>query len=174
MIETERLILRPFREADFPAWYAVFSDPEIIRTYGGGLYKDKAEARDKFCAHALGNEKKYAITLKENDRVIGEINAADPNPWVKVQPSLFDKRGVSLSFAVLPAFQGKGYATEAAKAVMDFCFARGDEYVNAGFFRGNGSSEAVQKKLGLAFFGEHTYTRNGVTVDVVENIRWNT
>lgn len=172
MIGTERLLLRPFAEADFPAWRRIFADPAVIRTYGGGLYREEAEAREKFLAHALGNPKKYAIVRKEDGEVLGEINAADPNPWVAAQADLKPFRGVSLSFAVLPAFQGRGYASEAAAALVDFCFASGADYVNAGYFAGNLPSQKLQEKLGMTYYGAHTYTRNGETVDVTENILW--
>ncbi|MBR5409554.1 MAG: GNAT family N-acetyltransferase [Clostridia bacterium] len=173
MTATDRLMIRPFTAEDFPAWYAIFSDPDLIRTFGGGLYRDEKEARDKFFAGSVGDPRRNAIVLKETGEVVGVITCCEPNPWVAAREDLKPFRGRSLSYALLPAFRGRGYAVEAARAVTEACFAEGADYVNAGFFAGNLSSEAVQKKLGFSYYGAHTYARNGDVVQVTENILWN-
>ena len=173
MTATDRLVIRPFAADDFEAWYAIFSDPDLIRTFGGGLYRDETEARDKFFAGSVGDPQRNAIVLKETGEVIGVIACCGPNPWVAAREDLKPFRGRSLSYALLPAFRGRGYAVEAARAVIEACFAEGADYVNAGFFAGNAASEAVQNRLGFSYYGSHTYARSGDVVQVTENILWN-
>lgn len=172
MIETERLILRPYKEADFEDWYEIFSNQELIRSYGGGLMQDKEESRAKF-SKKLNLSWKFAVELKAEKRMIGEFNAAELNPWVKEQESLQGHKGVSVSYAISPRYQRKGFACEIMGAMIEYLFTvEKCDFINAGYFDFNAPSKALQEKFGFSYFGRHTYTNNGETFEVIENILW--
>ena len=55
----------------------------------------------------------------------------------------------SLGYWLMPQAQGKGYATEAARAALDQHFAKGGGPVKSGYFEGNSRSAHVLHKLGF-------------------------
>ena len=72
-----------------------------------------------------------------------------------VLPELKDyqgKNGKALSFAILPAFQRKGYMYEAVSGVIDHLFREEKaDYINCGYLSYNAPSKALQEKLGFTY-----------------------
>lgn len=118
ILETERLLLREFEEADAPAFFLLGSDPLVTRFTG-----DRLESLDA-ALHVLRTRPladyrdrgygRWACVLKETGGVIG---FAGP----KYLPDLDE---IDLGYRFLPAHWGKGLATEAAQAVVDHAFSR--------------------------------------------------
>ena len=69
-IETERLLLRPFRLEDAPDLFEWVSDPIVNRYMPYALYTDLAQARD-WIAHISEADNEFAFQLKEGGKVIG-------------------------------------------------------------------------------------------------------
>ena len=61
--------------------------------------------------------------------------------------------GGELGYWLAPRAQGKGYATEAARAAVQWHFARSDDSMLAGYFIGNAASARVLEKLGFTQIG---------------------
>jgi RimJ/RimL family protein N-acetyltransferase len=146
-IETERLVLRPFREDDFEAMYAMQSDPEVARW----LYnesRDAAETREllaqKIGGHEVTAEGQWlsaAIALRASGEVVGDLSLQ----WLSER----DRTG-ELGFMFHPLHQGRGYATEAARALLDVAFAElGLHRVIGRCEARNIASARVLEKLGL-------------------------
>jgi RimJ/RimL family protein N-acetyltransferase len=156
-IETERLRLRPFVEADAADVYAIRSAPEVARyLYGGAWDRDRAsravaerasELRLAADDDALG----LAAERTEDGVVIGEMTL-----WLR---SAAHRQG-EIGFVFLPAAQGRGYAREAACAVLDLAFGA-DLALHRVFGRTdarNTASTALMRSLGMrqeAHFIEH-------------------
>jgi RimJ/RimL family protein N-acetyltransferase len=146
-LETERLVLRPFEEGDLDALYRTQSDAEVARW----LYADPRsleETREllgrKVAGRQFTAEDEWisaAVIERESGQLVGDVALH----WVSAE----HKTG-ELGFIFDPAHQGRGYATEAARAFLAFGFE------GMGFHRMIGRAEArntasirVLEKLGM-------------------------
>jgi RimJ/RimL family protein N-acetyltransferase len=157
---TERLVLRPFDGGDLAALYAIHSDEGVVRW----LYND-ARTEDEVCALLTrkiagaelveeGEWLSCAVTLGDTGELVGDLALR----WVSEE-----HRCGELGFIVHPAHQGRGYAGEAARALLPFAFE------TMGFHRVVGRTEArntgsarVLEKLGMrleAHLRENEYVK---------------
>jgi [ribosomal protein S5]-alanine N-acetyltransferase len=111
-ITTERLIMRPFSPKDYQDYFEYMSLEETYRFERGWPITLK-EAK-KFYKEQSKHIIFWAATLKDNGKLIGHVSF---NPD---RPEIF--RMWNLGYIFNPAFQGKGYATEAARAVIAYAF----------------------------------------------------
>jgi RimJ/RimL family protein N-acetyltransferase len=114
-LETNRLILRPFQETDLDDLCALYSDPDVMRYLNAGaLNRDETAVRlqrmlDHWQTHGYGV---WAVIHKKDDRFIGRCGIANVHD--------FADRELVYTFA--RAYWGQGYATEAARAALDYAF----------------------------------------------------
>ena len=146
-LETERLVLRPFGEGDLDALHRMHADPEVARW----LYKEPRTLEEcrtllalKIAGHQLDTEGMWlsaAVAERGSGTFVGDIS-------LKYE-SAEHKTG-EIGFSFDPAHHGRGYATEATRAVLAFAFE------GMGFHRVVGRAEPrnlasvrVLEKLGL-------------------------
>jgi RimJ/RimL family protein N-acetyltransferase len=110
-IETPRLVLRRFQAEDWRDLYEYLSDERVIKFEPYDTYTEEA-CRQEAISRS-DNEAFWAVVLKENSKVIGNIY---------FEGQAFDTWEIGYVFNT--AFQGLGYATESAVAVMDYAFKR--------------------------------------------------
>ncbi|MBR5094242.1 MAG: GNAT family N-acetyltransferase [Oscillospiraceae bacterium] len=115
-IETERLILRPFRISDAADVFEYLHDPEMNCFLDMRLASlEDAEAE---MARRLDDGLYLAVELKENGKVIGEIFSAPEG----TDPSGEDLDTYSPCWMLHPAYKRKGYGYEMAQAYLDLLF----------------------------------------------------
>ena len=149
ILETERLILRPWEESDAEDVYLCAKDPQVGPNTGWPPHQSLEESTN-ILKTVLMTEENYAIVLKENGRVIGCIGLKPVNGSLEIEPEIGFWLGVP--------HWGKGYMTEAVRALLRHCFEDiGCEGVWCGYFPGNERSRRVQEKCG--FKPHHTETR---------------
>ena len=124
MIETERLILRPFLEKDAADVFGYLEQPTVncfacMKVHA--LEEAQAAVKEKM-AHS---EYCFAIVLKDSGKVIGEIEA-HPESSQPDAAENYVKDTFSPCWMLQSAYQGKGYAYEAAKAFFDYLFCQKD------------------------------------------------
>jgi ribosomal-protein-alanine N-acetyltransferase len=112
MLTTERLIIRPFFEADYRDLFEYLSLPETYR-YEPGEPVTLEQARQLAAERALGTDF-WAVALKDNKKLIGHIS------FIQQEPKHFLTWEIGYIFN--PAYQNKGYASEAGKAVIGYAF----------------------------------------------------
>jgi RimJ/RimL family protein N-acetyltransferase len=149
MIETERLILRHWTLDDVPSIVAIYGDPETMRLFADGTTFSPQELAAslehvmKEYAHAgLGN---CAVVEKSSRAVIGHCG-------VHRQSNSDDGEA---DWLIARDRWGRGYATEAAVAVMRGAFnAQNLPSISAVAHRDNVASIAVMRKLRMSFVSE--------------------
>ena len=147
-IETERLILRPFKESDLADFYEYASVNGVGEMAGWQHHKsiDKtAEILDVF----INEDKTFAICLKENGRVIGSLGVEKYGLEDKLTE--FDGyHGRELGFVLSKEHWGKGIMPEAVNAVIDYLFNECDlDFLICGYYNFNAQSKKVQEKCGF-------------------------
>jgi RimJ/RimL family protein N-acetyltransferase len=118
-IETERLLLRGHGIEDFPAYAAMWADPVVTRFIGGApLSQEEAWAKFlRVAGHwALLGYGFWAIEEKASGKRIGEAGILNVKRDIK--PSIHDVP--EIGWGLLPEAHGRGYATEAVRAIMDW------------------------------------------------------
>lgn len=144
MIETERLVLRPFRESDAADVLEYLSEP-AVNCFACMKLGSVEAARDEIKRRAK-DELYLAIVLKESGKVIGEIFAhpEGTDPEDEVMDTFSPCWMLNLKYA------GKGYAFEAARAYFDDLFrAKGARRIYAYTEDYNIPSQRLCERLGM-------------------------
>ena len=148
MIETTRLILRPFREGDAEDVFEYLEKP-TVNCFACMKVHSLEEARKAVMERAEDAEYTFAIVLKDLGKVIGEIDAHPESS----QPDMAEnyvKDSFSPCWMLNPAYQGKGYAYEAAHAFFDYLFReKGARRIYAFTEDYNLPSQNLCRKLGM-------------------------
>jgi RimJ/RimL family protein N-acetyltransferase len=114
-LETERLILRQWKLADFEPYASICSDPEVMRFLGGKpLSRADAWRHMSFMVGhwQLLNYGPFAVEEKSSGNFIGRIGFLNPEGWP----------GFELGWTLGRQSWGKGYATEAARRCLEYAF----------------------------------------------------
>ena len=147
MIETERLILRPFDVTDAADAYEYLKAP-LVNCFACMKLHSLEEAQAEMQKRSEDAELYFAIVLKENGKVIGEINAHAEATSPDEQEAVKDT--FSPCWMLNKAYHGKGYAYEAAKAFFDYLFhQKGARRIYAYTEDYNLSSQHLCEKLGM-------------------------
>jgi RimJ/RimL family protein N-acetyltransferase len=115
-VETERLVLRGYRLEDFPHVAAAWADPEVVRYIGGVSSEEQSWARvlRNVGLWPMLGYGYWAATEKGTGRYVGDVGLADFKR--DIEPSL---KGVpEIGWVLARWSHGRGYATEAAQAVL--------------------------------------------------------
>jgi len=145
-IETERLLLRPFREADVDAYAAVLQTPQVRAS----LHLPENVSRyDAWVGIAgwlgqweLRGTGQWALEEKASGAFVGRAGMHFP--------ARDDWPGIEIGWALHPDHWGKGYATEAGAAAIEYAFAQHDvDAVYSVILPENTASQAVARRLGF-------------------------
>ncbi len=119
VIETERLTLRHFRTDDLDAYAETMADPEVVRHLGGEP-NDREDAWRKLLTGAgmwsLLGIGMWGVERRSDRRLIGHLGFFDFQRDMK--PSIAGEPEMGWIFN--PKAQGRGYATEACQAALDW------------------------------------------------------
>lgn len=145
-LRTDRLILEPFTDADLDDLHGLNEEPRTMRFVGGVRTRDESAAElGRILAASIAGAREgcggWAIRLVSDRTFIGRIG-------IKRAAETFEHE---LLYAVREAFQRKGYAAEAARAVLTHAFERGAAKVIACAAPANEASIALMKRIGMTF-----------------------
>lgn len=163
IIITDRLILRPFKQADLADFYAYASVPGVGEKAGWSHHRDLAET-NKILQQFISEDKTFAICERQSGRVIGSIGVEKYGR--KSLPEL-DKlaalAGRELGFVLSKTYWNQGLMTEAVQAVIDYLFNELQlDFLVCSYFTTNQASRRVQEKCGFVHIGQiHIPTQLG-------------
>jgi RimJ/RimL family protein N-acetyltransferase len=148
-LETDRLILRRFTEADEDNLVELDGDPAVMRFLNGGRPTPRDEIRGRVLPAFLGYYSRFegfgfwAAVEKPTGRFLG---------WFHFRPRLDEPQDgeIELGYRLRASAWGKGYATEGSRALIGKGFTElGVERVFAGTMAVNLGSRRVMEKCGL-------------------------
>lgn len=146
MIETERLILTGWEEADYALLASINSDKRVMEYFPSTLTREESDAFINKMQASIQTKGWgfWAAHLKEDHTLIGLIGIENVNFEAPFTPAV--EIGWRLGFP----YWGKGYATEGAKAALAFAFDELslDKVVSFTAYP-NTRSEKVMQKLGM-------------------------
>jgi RimJ/RimL family protein N-acetyltransferase len=155
MIETPRLILRPWRASDGDAFAAMNAHPEVMADLGGPLDRPGSDAKLARFTKSFGD---HALTRWViEDRATGVFLGYAGLAWRDASHALGEH--YDIGWRLTRAAWGKGYASEAAAAALQDAFGRaGLKEVFAYTAPDNLRSQAVMARLGLERSPSHDFT----------------
>jgi ribosomal-protein-alanine N-acetyltransferase len=146
ILRTERLVLREFAPEDWAAAHRYQSDPRYLRFYDHEEMPEKASqgmvnAFVVWQLEPVRSRVQLAVTLADTGELIGNVGVRRDAPGEPVADH---------GYEIAPAHWGRGYATEAARALLDWGFGVwGLERVHAHCIAENEASAAVLRRLGF-------------------------
>ena len=167
ILETDRLILRPFRAEDAQTMYDNWaSDPEVTRFLSWPAYKGIEDARSILKIWLAEYQKpdfyQWAIVLKELDAPIGSISVVNSDDRVEM---------AEIGYCIGKNWWGRGIMPEAAKAVMAYLFEEvGIQRLEVGHDPDNSASGAVIRKCGFRYEG--TLRRRILSNRGITDVAW--
>lgn len=172
-LETERLLLRKFREEDFADFCEYAIDPEMCRMMGRENIHAAVSARPTFEWLLNREERAYALIYRETGKVIGNLTVYNSFPTQNTVKELEGKTGRSLSFSLSRQYQRRGLMFEAVSSVIDHLFhTEGADYIVCGHFDFNIPSRELLKKLGFSYLTTERFEQNGEERIGIETILW--
>lgn len=121
-IETERIIIRNFKQKDAEGLLEYLSHPRVNCFAGDRLCS--REAAWAYMQYSPKDMLRYAVSLKKDDFIIGDVFALRENE---------DTYNVGWHFN--KSFEGKGFACEAATRLLDYLFGRRAHGVSMGLWK---------------------------------------
>jgi RimJ/RimL family protein N-acetyltransferase len=147
-LETERLVLRRFTDADLDLLVDLDSDPEVMRYITGGRPTSPEELRDEVLPAFLRYYERFpsygfwAAVEKASGQFLGWFHLRPPEGASPDEPEL--------GYRLRRSAWGKGYATEGARALVRMAFTElGARRVYAETMAVNRGSRRVMEKAGL-------------------------
>lgn len=152
-IETDRLVLRSWKEADLPLFAAMNADKAVMRYFPATLTESETEAfynriQDEFSRRGWGL---YAVELKFTGKFIGYVGLHEIGFDADFAP------GIEIGWRLAADYHNYGYATEAAKAVLKLAKESGIERLYSFTAKINAPSERVMQKIGMTKVGEFSH-----------------
>jgi len=147
-LETDRLRLRAFRATDLKALHALYGDAENLRYWGTDPSPSLDETRRMLRWHIAYHPFQYvlwAIEEKKSRRLVGMINYHRRDRR---------ERRVDVGWIMAPGRQGKGYMTEAGRALLRYLIDRLKIHKVEALIRAdNVPSAALAQRLGFRLEG---------------------
>lgn len=144
-IETERLILRSWKPEDLLLFIAMNKDEQVMRYFPAILSDEETIAfykriQDEFNKMGWGL---YAVEIKSTEEFIGYVGLHEIGFDADFTP------GVEIGWRLAADYHNQGYATEAAKAVLNLAKDAGIERLFSFTAKINAPSERIMQKIGM-------------------------
>jgi RimJ/RimL family protein N-acetyltransferase len=147
-IETERLLMRGWRDSDTDAWAELCADDEVMRSLGreggislGDAWRDMAIMAGHWALKGFGH---WVLESRATGELVGRAGLYHPADWP----------GLEMGWTVARPQWGNGYAGEAARATMEWARTElGADHLISLIADDNHRSQRVAEKLGMELEG---------------------
>lgn len=146
VLRTERLLLRPWRDADLAPYAALNADPVVMRHFPSTLTREQSDLHVRSVREraARGEPSLWAVEVVGGAEFIGFVGLAVPSFRAPFTPC------VEVGWRLAKEHWGSGYAPEGARAAMAFGFeVLGLDEIVSFTSEGNSASRRVMEKLGM-------------------------
>ena len=163
ILETERLILRKWKETDTESLFEYASDPAVGPIAGWPPHKSVEESLDVI-KNVFNGAECYAVCEKENGKAIGAIELK-----LNGHTDMTERDDeCELGYWLGKPFWGRGYIPEVARELIRYGFEQlGMNTIWCGYYEGNHKSKRVQEKLGFVYH----HTCQNVPVPLLNEVR---
>jgi RimJ/RimL family protein N-acetyltransferase len=150
--ETERLMIRPFEpDRDAEPLHELWGDAEAMQFIPGGAKRTVGETRSRLAALRGRAARGWGFWAVE------ELQSGRPVGGVGLYPLNWEGPEIELAYHVVPSAWNRGYASEAAAALLAAAWETGLDHVVAVAMPGNAASRRVMEKLGMSLEGSARY-----------------
>lgn len=166
-LETERLLLRAFRDGDLDAYAAMCADPEVMRYIGARSVLSRDDAWRQMAMFAghwqLRGFGLWAVEERATGAFVGRVGLYCPEGWPDRE----------LAWTLARPHWGKGYALEAARAALAYAFETlGWPRVISLVDPDNKRSIRLAERLGERSAGDATVHGARVLVYTIDRATW--
>lgn len=148
VIETERLILRPFQQSDLRDFNEYASVPGVGEM-AGWEHHETIEKTQEILDLFIKEDKTFAIVFKKNNKVIGSLGVEEYGLEEKLT-EFENYYGREIGYVLAKDYWGKGIMPEAVGAVIHDLFNHLNlDFLICGYYDFNNQSKRVQEKCGF-------------------------
>lgn len=147
ILETERLILRNWKDSDRDLFREINRDSKVMEFFPYRRSHEETDAMMERVKQLIANTGFcfYAMALKETDEPMGFCGLSDA-----MLPGILPDGTIEIGWRLATRFWGHGYVTEAASALLDYGFRiKGLSEIVAFAVEANHRSTAVMQRLGM-------------------------
>ncbi len=158
VLETERLLLRPWEVRDAEALYSYAKDPRVGLMAGWPPHTDVENSRE-IIRSVLSRPETYAVVLKSSGKPVGSVGIMLPGHG----NFAFPEHGAEIGYWIGVPYWGRGLIPEAVRELLRRCFGELHcETVWCCYFDGNVQSKRVQEKCGFVYHHTETAMSTGI------------
>jgi ribosomal-protein-alanine N-acetyltransferase len=165
ILETQRLLLKPILESELSTLHAIFIDSYVRKYLCDGKILPLQQVEEMLTESQKNFEEKrfglWFVETKSEKEIIGFVGLWD----------FFDEKQPQLVYALLPKATKKGYASEAATKILEYCFNElGYQYLLASCDQPNIESQKVAERIGMRKVDEKIVNGNPLVFFKVETL----
>ena len=148
VIETERLILRPFKQSDLRDFNEYASVPGVGEM-AGWKHHETIEKTQEILDMFIKEDKTFAIVFKKNNKVIGSLGVEKYGLEDKLT-EFNGYYGREIGYVLSKDYWGNGIMPEAVGAIINYLFNDLNlDFLTCGYYDFNNQSKRVQEKCGF-------------------------
>ena len=148
IIETKRLILRPFKQSDLDD-FNEYASVSGVGEMAGWKHHETIEETQEILDMFIKEDKTFAIVFKENSKVIGSLGVEKYGLEDKLT-EFNNYYGREIGYVLSKDYWGRGIMPEAVVAVINYLFNDLNlDFLTCGYYDFNSQSKRVQEKCGF-------------------------
>ena len=151
VLETKRLILRPWEQGDLQDFYE-YASVDGVGQMAGWEPHESLEVSQMILNLFIEEKKTFALVNKSNGKVIGSLGL-ESGERRELDAVFADKKGREIGYVLSKAYWGKGLMPEAVDRVIQYAFEeQGWDFLLCGHYNENHQSRRVIEKCGFQFY----------------------